>query len=208
MKKLRVLVVVYVALLMLFAAVAPAFAGQPKLAFNNTNFAYPDPNNPGTQFIKDNILHQRNQGSVMQVIDSPWGVITTTSNIGNNEIDLTSLTGSGVSKSYWTCSAGSYDGAGQVEFTGYGFWVYHGVSFTVTTNSGGTFAVDNGELFAGIIFTGQFVGKGTINNEAMQMRVTFTGVAILDLPGLQAGFNHDLSGDTILTGITTYWFTG
>jgi hypothetical protein len=203
--KTKIVLISALAIIILLAAVAPVMASQPKLAFNNTNIGYPDPNIPGNQFIKDNILHVRNQGSVMQVVESPWGVITTTSNLGNNELSLTSFTGSGVSHSSWTCSAGSYEGTGQYKFTGLDVWVFEGTPFTATTNAGGTYYVDKGTMFFGIIFTGQFVGHGIIDGKSMQMRVAFTGLLIIDYPPF---FDYDLNGDSILTGTTTYWFTG
>jgi len=203
--KRKIAMISTLTLLILFVVAAPVMASQPKLTFNNTNISYPDPDNPGSQFIKDNILHVRNHGTVMQVVDSPWGVITTTSSIGNSEMNLISFTGNGVTHSSWTCSAGSYEGTAVVKFTGLGLWVFDGTPFTATTNSGGTYYVDVGTKFVGVTFTGQFVGHGMIDGKGMQMRVTFTGVGIIDYPPL---FDYDLDGDSIFTGTTTYWFTG
>jgi hypothetical protein len=200
-KKIIVLVSAF-AILLLFAAVGPALAIQPKLTFNNINIGYPDLNQPGTRFTKDNVLHIRDSGSVGQVLGSPWGIITSTGT-GNDEIYLSSYTGSGVSHGAYTCAAGSYEGAGVFEFTGIALYTYHGQSFTATTNTGGTFIVSEGTKFLGIIFTGTWCGHGIMEGKGFQMRVVFEGVVIITYPG-----NHGLDGDSLLTGTTTYWFTG
>ncbi len=202
MKNLKGLIVVSIVLLMLFASVAPTFACLPKLTFQNTNIGYDDPNHPGTRFTKDNIMHTRDAGEIQQVFGSPWGIITG-KNIGNSELYLSTYTGSGVTHGTYTCAVGSYSGAGTWEFTGIAMYTYHGLSFTATTNTGGTFLVVDGTKFLGIGLTGQWCGHGIINGKHMEMRVTFSGVAIIT-----NAMNHGLDGDSLFTGTTTYWFTG
>ena len=205
MKKLTVLIVFSVALLTLLAPVGPAFARQPKLTFDNSNISYPDPNHPGTQFTKDSVLHIRDQGSTGQVFGSPWGIIDSTG-VANAEIYLNGYTGSSVSHGSYTCEAGSYDGTGTAEFTGISVFTYHGQQFTAITNTGGTFEVTDGTKFLGVIYLGQWAGHGTIDGKGMQMRVAFTGVSIISTTYFDN--NHGLAGDNLMTGTTTYWFTG
>jgi hypothetical protein len=204
MKKKIIALVAPFAFLMLVAAIGPAMAIQPKLTFNNTNFSYPDPNQLGTRFTKDNVLHVRNAGDVGEVLFSPWGVITY-KNTNSYNLYLTSFTGSGVGHGSYACEAVglSYDGSGTMEFTGIQTYTYHGESFIAKTNTGGTYEVIDGEEFIGIGFAGQWCGQGTMNDRGFHMRVTFAGVSIFNRDS-----NHGLGGASLLTGTFTYWFTG
>ncbi len=204
-KIIKYTVILAMMFFMLSITLAPVLANE-KQSFTFTTISYRDPANPGTQFTKDNILHARDAGKIGTVMGAPWGTVNQIQT-QNFELNLTSFTGTGVGKGMNTGAISQIKTSLTFEFNGIITYTYHGPSFTATTNTGGTFVVVDGTKFLGLSITGQVVGQGTIDGKNIQTRGTFSGVSISTSPTVPSALTHGLAGDSIITGVTTYWYT-
>ena len=141
---------------------------------------------------------------------APWGTVNQIQT-QNFELNLTSFTGTGVAKGMNTGASSQIKTSVTFEFGGItpitALYTYHGPSFTATTNIGGTYLVVDGTKFLGLLITGQVVGQGTVDGKNVQTRSTFSGISI-STANVPSSLTHGLGGDSIVTGVTTYWFTG
>lgn len=149
MKK-ALLIVLALGLLMLFAAVAPVLAYDPKphFSFTQGQWAVANPSVPGTITIKNNVETMIGSESTDYRYSSVFGY-SVSDEILNNKINVVTLTGFGFGRA--TCTA---KGSTRMEFyawtlNGLGPYTYEGPTFKV-----GTTTYYTGESFYGVLTKG------------------------------------------------------
>jgi hypothetical protein len=188
-----------VALLMLLTA-APALATQPKLTYAYGGHNSPDPANPGIKFTTNDIYHGRDVGGIGFSTGSPWGDLALVYT-GNYEVNIVSYLGTGINHYMNTNSRVRVEGINNYEFTGAGWLIYHGPTFTATTPDGVAVTVSEGKPFTGLLLSGMTVAHGTADDKGVQIRTTYSGV------NLAGPLTYGLVGN-IVWGTATYWYTG
>jgi len=152
-KKKVTLIVLALGLLMMFAAVAPVFAYDPKphFSFTQGQWAVANPSVPGTITIKNNVETIIGSESTDYRYSSMFGYLVF-NEILNNQINMATLTGFG----FGTAKSASAIGSTRVELyawtlNGLGPYTYEGPTFKVGV---GPTSYYTGEPFYGVLTKG------------------------------------------------------
>lgn len=196
MKRMMILVLP-LALVMLFAAAAPALACKPQQGtFTQTGIGHAI--SPGTVTVDtSNVQHVRGSHGEITFFGSPWGtaVASTTNNV---DLSLTSFTGTGYSTAVFDYKTGVAWGVVFLTFNGLGLYTYNGPTITAYG-----LTVTHGQKIFGVLFSevgGAFGTKGNMKgiNEIIE---SGTGVSI-NVGTTTAPVLMDIISETY-----TYWST-
>jgi hypothetical protein len=185
-------------LTIIFGAVAPALACEPELTYDFIAIGYPDPKNPGTRTMTDNVTCVKDAVSIGVDYGYPWGE-GSHYQVVSYTLNLTDYSGQA---SVWvpkTFGSQKLEFYGSADFKGLGTYTYHGPEVTVigkdAQNNSIRVKVNDGAHFFGLLQTGQTTGCGTINNQLLTISEKVTAVSIVTGP---------LAGVAIVVGTGTY----
>jgi hypothetical protein len=173
---LRVLVF---ALLMLFPAIAPVFAAPPTKG-TYTQVIVDHAIDPGEQnFQTGDLLHVRGGIGECYLYGGPssLGNPISSSYTSLFQLNLVSLTGTGIGHVTDTYAAGTVEGIINMKLTGGGSYVYMGPTFTFTLG-GVTATVTTGDVFGGILYDIMAVKHGTGDLAGFTLKGTAAGISI------------------------------
>lgn len=175
MKMKRMMILVFpLALVMLFAAAAPALACKPQQGtFTQTGIGHAI--SPGIVTVDaSNVQHVKEGHGEITFFGSPWGtaVASTTNNV---DLSLTSFTGTGYSTAVFDYKTGVAWGVVFLTFNGLGLYTYNGPTITAYG-----LTVTPGQKIFGVLFSevgGAFGTRGNVRgiNEIIE---SGTGVSI------------------------------
>lgn len=133
----------------------------------------------GNNFVTDDLLHIRNrigQGFSYQ-ISYPLANWISSSDVGNGQLDLISLTGDYVGQTIDTFENGDLEGIISIKFSGPGIYTYMGPTFTFTLNSI-TRILTTGDMFGGLLYELMAVKHGTGDLAGFSAKGTSSGISI------------------------------
>ena len=198
-KKVKGKVILFsaLALLMLFAAASPVFAGFPKHGtFTQIIVSGVGPkSSPGTTWTKGDIEYIVNAFGYDYIYGAPWGNSLTSSGPYSLELNTVSYTGWGVGYTVDTYSCGTIKGVLFLEFKGLGYFTYTGPSFQIATLDGANgLWVTSGVTYFGLLYNVWAVKQG-VSGYLNGIVLTERSTGLLILAGTLAG--HDLAVDTV-----------
>jgi len=166
------------ALLMLAVAVAPVLASPPPKG-TYTQVIVDHTVVDGKETLTGDVLHVRGGIGECYLYGGPvsLGNPISSSYTANFELNLASLTGSGIGHVTDTYAAGTVEGIIYLRFTGGGPYVYMGPTFTFTLG-GVTATVTTGDVFGGLLYDIMSVKHGTDDLAGFTLKGTATGVTI------------------------------
>jgi hypothetical protein len=157
---------------------------------------------PDKVFVTNNINHERGSYSASYIYGAPWG--PSLPDTGGTQItaqlNLDTLTGSGVIKSDSTFATGTTTGTVNFKFNGFGLYTYTGDTFTFDL-PGISDTITNGDSHFGILFTG-FAVKHGVSGDLKGLETKEQGVGVFIIEG------GPLDGVIIFETTVTYKLPG